>query len=47
MFTKTGPDACFSSFDVWVEGNQTEEGKDMVIIGNMANGNDIEEYALI
>ncbi len=33
--------------DVSVEGKQTEEGKDMVIIGNMANGNGIEEYALI
>ncbi len=33
--------------DVPVEGKQTEEGKDMVIISNMANGNDIEECALI
>jgi hypothetical protein len=35
------------SYDFATTGNQTEEGKDMVIIGNMANGNDIEEYALL
>lgn len=29
------------------KGNQAEEGKNMIIIGNMANGKDKEEYTLI
>jgi hypothetical protein len=29
------------------KGNQAEEGKDLVVIGNLANGKDKEEYALI